>query len=1166
VSSSASPFPKPHAARLLSTLEPPLPEGTLRRPRSIHTWIDDDDDVILVEPVLATQQTQEDQTQQTQQTQQTKQTQQKQNRSRRSNEPVAKKQRPEKKKCVCGKENIQEIRFDGAFRRGAPSPGAAAVYCCGYDCPFSTSLLLPSACTSNECEITACSLAIKQSIKCAESTLCSSFVIAGDSAHVIECIRSGRVLSFSAHSRLPNAAWWRELGENLKFAQQSGLSLSFSWRPRRYNAEADELCNACLDKRDCNVSVTSPLASPPSSTLVDECLTLITCFRFPTLRLIPSEITPQWREFLFCLCADDQEPVILRRKLFFLAPHLLSVYTRKVSSRNDFKQLRSHLGLLNQKEYLYECLETLKQKILLVLNEGKNVENYIPKTSLQEREMKRIRTLAARGLFNKIVQTNDILLAQQTPENLEKTRALFPTSPLPEPIPQDPTPVELDLPSLLNAFLSLKRGKAPGLTGWTRELFSPLLSYDMAHPFFSFLLSSFTCILNNELEYNEQNLLKTGSLTLLTYKEQMEKIRPIVVKDVILKVALLSVLKSKTCSIPTIRGSSFGQKGGSATVVALIQQALNNGYIILCCDAKNAFNLCSRKAAFATIKKMLTRLPPNKLKDLIPLLNLIYANTNYALLGKEKIEITTGTSQGCVSGPGFLELCKMQIEQIQEDLNISSASVSDDFYFFIRSLDELDNISTLLDYMKEELGLDLRGPKMKFVSNEMFTPPPSFSSVVITGPAAVLGCVVFPPLSCTLPYAQLFTLTTNCLKKCLGKVEASVSFIKNCTTSKQIKLATLRSIQFSTIYLLACLPDSPVTVPILESLEAKYLELFYFLFAIPVEYQDPSHQVRIQSPIEDGGLGLLPLTFLRPHVFSNNEFETNKLRAKMGIEQIDKAVQSISFKAIWKTFMGKENKVVAYRQGSFLSAWPSKPLLTLDDETCVFGVWHRLHLMTPVKQQCLHTLLPLETLSPDAFCSHIESCLSCGAKFFHTRHEAVNNVLHKTFRYHNICTEINPKDLPLPNNANGGPDFVLFLGSEVFAGDTVITCGRTSEVFARKIVKYREFAEATSFVSFPFAMNTCGQVDYGTLTILQKIQELSSSKRLVNDIVSNAQFELLKGMFCAYKVFKARGQLKYAEQGMPLTFIPPISCISTQTDAQPASKRSRTESITSTGV
>ena len=150
----------------------------------------------------------------------------------------------------------------------------------------------------------------------------------------------------------------------------------------------------------------------------------------------------------------------------------------------------------------------------------------------------------------------------------------------------------------------------------------------MTHPFFVFLLSFFNNVVNCSLDESEKDILRTGALTILTYKENMSKLRPIVVKDVILKIGLLCMLKQKQMTLKPLDGSTYGKKGGSATAVAIVQQKLNEHFFVLCCDAKNAFNLCSRFAAF----EVLLSAQMQHMRDLFPLLT-------------QKIEITTGTSQ-----------------------------------------------------------------------------------------------------------------------------------------------------------------------------------------------------------------------------------------------------------------------------------------------------------------------------------------------------------------------------------------------------------------------------------------------------------------------------------------------------------------------------------------
>ena len=728
-----------------------------------------------------------------------------------------------------------------------------------------------------------------------------------------------------------------------------------------------------------------------------------------------------------------------------------------------------------------------------------------------------------------MVQTDDISVLEATPSAIRKTKEMFPQSPLPTPLPPNSMSYELEKSSLVAALLCLKRGKAPGLSGWTRELLVPLLGFDLLHPFFKFLLTLFQDIVNGCIEYSEEMLLRTGALTLLGYKAFPDKIRPIVVKDVVLKVAFMCLLKSKSLSITPLPGSTFGKKGGSAIAVATVQQQLIDGCFVLCCDAKNAFNLCSRKAAFTTL------LSPEMahMRDIFPLFNMIYAKVNYALVGGERIEISTGTSQGDVSGPLFLELCKLQCKQLFSTYKITTSSVSDDFHFHFKNKNELVAIEKVIVFLQEEIGLDLCGPKMKLLCPHPITTPiiPSFKDVDhIWTPASILGSVVYPPHCVTLDAADLYYKARVCLNKSLSKIDASVKFILACQASKQIKYSVLRSLQFSSLYLMSSMLPSTITDQILSSIEEKYLSLFNTLFEVPPQYRDLTHQVRTQSPIEDGGLGLLPLSFLRPHLYENNIFEANTLRAALHLPQVPNVKKNGDLKIIWKTFPPNNQKDPSYHQGSFLSVWPSKPLLTIDDASFMLGVQHRLGFLPPLNVECPLHVFNLNTLQPHEFLMHFESCNGCGTKMWWHRHERVNNVICKTFKYHNIVCEINPPDFPLPGANRGGPDFLLFVSSRIFAGDVRVTHQKTNQGFSEKMRKYREFAETTTFDTFPFVMSTTGKIDYGSFLILQKIQELSTSKKLISDIISHSQIELLKGMYVGYLRLKAKSTMLMPEE------------------------------------
>ncbi|PHR97492.1 MAG: hypothetical protein COA68_12440 [Oceanobacter sp.] len=204
--------------------------------------------------------------------------------------------------------------FDGGFRPDRPkNRGAFACVCCSVLCPFSSAFLCESN-SGNQSEIRAATLAVKTAVAIAEATGKKEFVIKGDSSHVISCVRTARLLTFSPFSRLPNAALWNDLRSAVEFASAQGLSVSFVWAPRRYNREADEFCNARFDGRDPNPLVASAPSVPPSAAaMLDDILRLLLLRKFPCLRFLPLELALVWRELVYARCAHESLPHSVRK-------------------------------------------------------------------------------------------------------------------------------------------------------------------------------------------------------------------------------------------------------------------------------------------------------------------------------------------------------------------------------------------------------------------------------------------------------------------------------------------------------------------------------------------------------------------------------------------------------------------------------------------------------------------------------------------------------------------------------------------------------------------------------------------------------------------------------------------------------------------------------------
>ncbi|PHR97727.1 MAG: hypothetical protein COA68_12255 [Oceanobacter sp.] len=789
-------------------------------------------------------------------------------------------------------------------------------------------------------------------------------------------------------------------------------------------------------------------------------------------------------------------------------------------------------------------------------------------------EERRAETLAARGLFDKILGTGKGVRALP-PEGREKcVENLFPQSPLPNPlaIPAGP-PIEIEVSEIFEEIRRLKRGKAAALTGWTRELLFPLVASPASaasRPFFGFLRAFFSDIVVCSLSGPERDLLQRGVLTLLGY-EGSQKVRPIVVKETFLKVALRLLLRR--FSLPPPPGSVFGRPGGSAIGVPIAQAALDNGLAVVCLDAVNAFNTINRHGVFTFLEQNSSTLSP-----LFPLLNLIYSEVNYACAFSSggglvfTQAVTTGTSQGCVSGPVFLEWAKTTPLRRLASLGMVVPSVSDDFFPLLppallsktkKIVEELGKIGLKMNAAKTRVMIPSPPPTL---------PPELAEATVESSPCSFLGSVVFPGVarfaadaSCPSRGEGRMQQFLAAAAKTIEKNEIVLSSLLDLRCSIQIKFAILRTIQWRNIYFITTLPSSPWTASITRILEEMILKTFASLFSLPFSKveKDLDLQVRIFSPSEDGGLGLVPLSWVREEVAAGLVGRAAALAAEVGLVFPEVKNEIVGIKMIWKRIMVERRKemgcgVAKMYHKSWMEEWPNRPLTKLENEVCTFAVWYRMGLFSPPDYVCLILHQNLKTMTPEKCFQHLESCSSCGGIFFHIRHEKINNVIHKTFRYHNVPSECNPPDFPLPDNSRGGPDFVVFVGSKVYCGDVVVTKNKTSTAYRKKVHTYQSLCDLTGFEPFPFAISTMGSIDFKSLEILKAIASVSASPFLVGDLVAHAQFEMLRGMFAASSVLRARGLRSSNLSGVvfpsPVVLSPPIATVQSQSNVQGQSK------------
>jgi ribonuclease HI len=493
-----------------------------------------------------------------------------------------------------------EIFFDGACRQNGNSEarGCSAVFVEDFKNKYNRVTIHEprprgTPVTNNFCELYACIDAVEVARKIAAASTITEFWMKGDTDMIISAITSGRVFTFNTSTRNTNGPLWKKLKDQLEFARMENLVLHWQWVPRSQNTAPDEMCNAAMDGRVIDTSKAHLDCTTASTAEIQRSIFIaadhILTFRQRSLSFLPKELfailSAVIASFLALPVSDEAKRVI-----FMIAPMIVSAHQSRISSRKDFKSLRSHLTMLLDRQYLFQTLLFLAQKR----------QTTTPRS--EPNEEKRIRGLVYRGLLDKIVQKDDNIAAitgdafqADRDSFVNKLTALFPQRDLPEPLVAIES-CEWDFTDVVSCVSRLKRGKAPGLSGWVRELLLPVVT---SLPFAQrpIVCQFFERWSTGSVSPIERRLLTDGVLTLLQDKST-GKLRPIVQRDCLAKILWLHALRRV---IPldknlTGHGSSFARSDGCIQVVHAIQSALHRGLTIVSLDAKNAFNSICRHA------------------------------------------------------------------------------------------------------------------------------------------------------------------------------------------------------------------------------------------------------------------------------------------------------------------------------------------------------------------------------------------------------------------------------------------------------------------------------------------------------------------------------------------------------------------------------------------
>jgi ribonuclease HI len=1011
------------------------------------------------------------------------------------------------------------VSFDGACRKGPNGPAcASSVFVHSYQFPLSLGKEVD--CTTNQqAEICGALLALNAVLQLAHVDSSKTFHVRGDSSYVIEHICSGRILAFDPRSLLPNAKFWNQVREVYQQILSSGSVIEVKWIPRRANAEADELCNACLDKRSPNTNIASPksVLNADLATILPHVLTSIQAHKRRVIRTLPHELSTVWSTTLSSILANSLISLPIRRQLFLLAPHLLSCYSTHLHSSADFKSLRLHIASLRDATYLEQVVADL----------------LLPQSSLekaQHEEEKRIRVLASRGLFGRIVRDDDISVADPSTVHQSATQQLFPSAPLPQQL-QLPSShiIKMTFADVCAAARHLSRGKASGLSGWTRELFLPIL-HSPSPQLQAALSEIFTSIVNvAPLSLVEREVVTSSWLCLLQYKRKPGKLRPVCIRDFISKLIWTHLIlnnKDTWCSVP---GSSYRKRGGCAAVAQSLQAVLDADKYFVALDAENAFNTCSRSHVFDYVASR-----GNLYFDMFPFLNLFYAaSTNIAVFAFSGallycITATCGAAQGCSSGPFFFHLCILHINRQFENAVVN---VADDVYVIQPDVHCLVSILNLL----ARSGLKINISKCAIVGSAVNLKSRVIHSLLELLPSCLATSSPFTALGTILiPDNQLFisnreVLASSSLDSLCGKLKRKMQNLLALPTSLQIKFMTMRDMQFFCMYQLQA-TASTLVPDLCRALEYMFLSALSSL--IGCDIPNDCHHL-IYKPLEVGGLGFLPFADLCSGLRDNLQQYVAPILDGLQIPHCFSFTPSKSLFWLWRHITS--TRAVASRQRSqdeissfcWLSAWPNMNIRRFSDVEFKFVLFHLLHLLPPVSTVCIFRGATFDFAASTSAARHQHwfNCGRCGSAQFHHRHEAVLTELVSTAKYHNCTTIKYPANMPLPSKQRGGPDFLFLCTNNTLSGSTVVGdvavthAPRMSSVYAAKMRLYKQFSSTINGTTLPFVLNTLGSVSRKTIEVLQSIHLPSP---LIRDLCINSACAMLKAVCASYYALSVR--------------------------------------------
>lgn len=1022
------------------------------------------------------------------------------------------------------------ILFDGACRGNGRQLEKPVEYSFGvyvssserYKSPLcSSQVKVAAVATNGVAELDGAIEAVTLSLKIHDVKQIKFFNFKGDATYIISMVMQGNLLSYEKGGRALNNAKWVQLKVLVEELALRGVSTTWTWIPRHQNKEADELANAALDKRAPRDDIRSNVQSCEISTSrIIEAIHSLCNFRRRTLRFIPQgSLLLLWTSLVDNLSRQWRAPI--SRLLFWLLPALVSLHLQGgIRGPKDFKHLRSHMVLLHNKEYLSQCIADLSEPLVYA-------QSYGPSAS----ERKFVETLCARGLHDKCVALNDISIAPNTDHLKSAMDRLFPEATLPDVIPVSNvilSECNVSFAQVHRATRKLGRGKSPGLCGWTKELMSPILS--SATPSVQQTIADiFTAIVSNSMMEEEDNLFNTAVDLPFYYKEK-EKLRPINLLSSLRKIAWKIGLEDKIQADPCVKAS--GQcaflPGSSQTAAHSIVALINEGYTVVALDSANAYNTGSRKTARNHVVKY-----QHLYSRVIPLFNLTYCHAGVAKIFNNDgtvfhtTLVTNGSSQGCTSaGWEFTITTAATLKGWKNSI----AQVDDTYVYDMSPTKAIEDAVNLTRQLKVDCGLENNPKKIQIFSPSFIDRsklPPEFGVAKICGSPHVAGIASFlGTFTIVNPTAssntQLDTIVRKALEDIRSRVIRKIEKIVKFDAPKQCKFQILIAVSRHLQYYARTIQPQYSDV-FFKEMDECFLDAAYKIIGT----EDRTTQVHINTPFMHGGFGILPYALLSNLMFYKSQIDAAPFFASRNIHQPITPDRRLDVSILYQWKRLSPRQIASSTTSiSWISIWPNNTITRLSDIEFDFIARLQLNCLDPKPYLCPLTNLQLADLGRADYTNHVLSCSHCAACLFNMRHEQVNNMLHRTLKFHSVYSTLNPKDLPRPNNSRGGPDLVIY-NNDITAVDVSICLPHENfnSIQCRhnfKMRNYKEFSEKTTFKILPWVMSAYGSLSPQCIEAAKTLAHQIGSSSLFHDLINNSIFALFRGQLQGIATLHAR--------------------------------------------